>query len=92
VGADMTARTDSRFLSEDKPGYLATFKDLGVEPATIARIDASGHAILNQKIDTDAVTAALSGERGTKFVKDYGHVDVMSAYGLMMWPACAGRF
>lgn len=80
VGPDMTARTDSRYLLEDKAGYLATLRDLGVDEATVNAIDTSGHSILAQTLNTRAVRAALDGATGTEILPDYRGVDVMSAY------------
>ncbi|MFZ9628402.1 MAG: adenylate/guanylate cyclase domain-containing protein [Ilumatobacteraceae bacterium] len=80
VGPDMTARTDSRFLIEDPDGFLQTLADLEVDPVEIEAIRESGHSILNQKIDTVSVAAALSGATGEAVIADYRGVEVMSAY------------
>ena len=80
VGPGMTSRTDSRFLIEDREGYLKTLKELGTAPQVLEAIATSGHSILNQKIETEAVTQALSGVTGTDVVADYRHIDVLSAF------------
>jgi class 3 adenylate cyclase len=80
VGPDMTARTDSRFLLEDKAAYLKTLEAQGVDAAAIEAIDTSGHSILSQSIDTQAVRAALDGETGTEIVADYRGVETMTAF------------
>ena len=80
VGPDMTARTDSRFLLEDKAAYLKTLEAQGVDAAAIEAIDTSGHSILSQSIDTQAVRAALDGETGTEIVADYRGVGTMTAF------------
>ncbi|CAB4883899.1 unannotated protein [freshwater metagenome] len=84
VGPDMTARTDSRFLIEDKADYLATLTRLGVDDATVQAIDTSGHSILNQSIETGPVRAALDGKTGTSTIADYRGIEVMSAYAPVM--------
>jgi hypothetical protein len=84
VGPDMTARTDSRFLIEDKPGFLASLKSHGVDAAEIDAIDKSGHSILNQTLDTVSVREALAGHTGTASISDYRGVDVLSAYAPVM--------
>jgi len=80
VGPDMTARTDSRFLIEDKAAYLATLTNLGVDEATIDAVDSSGHSILSQSIDTAAVRAALEGATGRMTLPDYRGAETMAAY------------
>lgn len=80
VGEDGTSRTDSRFLIEDKAGYLQLLRDLGTDEATVAAIERSGHSILDQTIDTRATRAALEGGDGMITMPDYRGVDVMSAY------------
>lgn len=80
VGADGFARSDSRFLIEDKPGYLQQLTDLGADPAEIEAIDRSGHSVLNQHFDTLAVERAQSGTTGADTIRDYRGVQVLSAY------------
>ena len=80
VGPDMTARTDSRFLIEDKAGYLATLASAGVSADRIKAIELSGHSIINQRLETRAVKAALDGATGTLTIPDYRGVEVMSAF------------
>lgn len=80
VGDDNYARSDSRFLIEDKPGFLTLLSDLGVPEDQRAAIDLSGHSILNQHYSTLAVERALAGETGTDTIDDYRGVEVLSAY------------
>lgn len=80
VGADGYARSDSRFLIEDKPGYLDQLARLGVAQDEIGAIDRSGHSVLNQHFDTLAVERAQSGETGADTIRDYRGVEVLSAY------------
>lgn len=80
VGPDLTARTDSRFLIEDKAAYLSMLKEQGIDDAAVDAIDNSGHSILSQSIDTRAVHAALDGETGNATVNDYRGVETMASY------------
>ncbi len=80
VGGDGYARSDSRFLIEDKAGYMDQLAKLGVEPAEIAAIDRSGHSVLNQHFATLAVERAQSGETGADTIRDYRGIEVLSAY------------
>ncbi len=96
VGADGTARTDSRFLLENKQDYLKTLANLEVPAPTIAAIKASGHSILNQKFSTFAVKRALDGETGSDSINDYRGEEVLSAYapfevGGMRWAIIAEK-
>ncbi|MEY4698020.1 MAG: hypothetical protein RIT14_2448 [Pseudomonadota bacterium] len=80
VGHDGYARSDSRFLVEDKPAYLAMLRDIGTPEDQRAAVEASGHSILNQHYATLAVDRALGGESGTDLIDDYRGVEVLSAY------------
>ena len=80
VGSDGTSRSDSRFLIEDKKGYLETLSKLDIPKTVIAAIDASNHSILNQKFSTLAVQHALNGETGQDEINDYRGEAVLSAY------------
>ncbi len=80
VGADGFARSDSRFLIEDKAGYLEQLAALGGDPAEIAAIERSGHSVLNQHFDTLAVERAQAGTTGADTIRDYRGVQVLSAY------------
>jgi class 3 adenylate cyclase len=80
VGDDGYARSDSRFLVEDKKGYLDMMKGLGVPEEQLQAIENSGHSILNQNFATEAVERALAGESGADAINDYRGVKVLSAY------------
>jgi len=81
VGEDNTLRTSSRFLIEDKPGYIAALKDANVPEASIKLIENTGVAILNQPVNSVAANEALRGQSGSQIIKDYRNVDVLSSYG-----------
>lgn len=80
VGNDGYARSDSRFLVEDKPAYLAMLRDIGTPDDQRVAVEQSGHSILNQHYATLAVERALGGESGTDLIDDYRGVEVLSAY------------
>lgn len=81
VGEDANLRTSSRFLIEDKDGYIQALKDAAVPSKTIELIDNTNIAILNQPVKSVASNKALRGISGTEIVEDYRNVDVLSAYG-----------
>jgi len=96
VGPDRTARTDSRFLIEDRDAYLGALRDLGIETDVVDAIAESGHSIISQELDTAAVDQALAGRSGTAIVDDYRGIPVMSAYapfqiGEMRWGILAEK-
>ncbi len=50
-----------------------------------SRLDPSGHSVVaafknNTKVETEAAVNALSGKAGTKIIKNYNGVDVLSSY------------
>ena len=80
VGEDAKLRTSSRFLIEDKKNYIQALKDASIPSKAVKMIENTGIAILSQPVDTVASQTALRGTSGTKIVKDYRNVDVLSAY------------
>ncbi|WP_242041987.1 adenylate/guanylate cyclase domain-containing protein [Alkalinema sp. FACHB-956] len=80
VGADRLMRSQSRFLVEDSAGYLKKLQELGASPTTLKRIEAYKSTILEQRVDTRAVNAALYGKQGTEIIQDYRDVAVLSSY------------
>lgn len=80
VGSDKTLRSMSRFLLEDKNGYLAALKSGGVSPQTLNLIKAKGTSISLQPAETSGVSAALAGNKGFDIFPDYRNVPVLSAY------------
>ena len=80
VGGDKNLRTSSRFLIEDKPGYIQALRSAAVPSDKIMLIENTGIAILNQPVTTIASENALRGQSATEIVKDYRGVDVLSSY------------
>ncbi len=80
VGDDGKLRSESRFLLEDKPGYLAAITQAGVSPTLVAEIDAKGTSMGLQPVNTVASQKALSGKSGFEVVLDYRNIPVYSAY------------
>jgi len=80
VGADLKVRSKSRFLIEDKPGYLQLLGQLGVSQEVTAQIDTKNTNIGIQLIDTNGTQAAINGESGFSIFEGYRHIAVLSAY------------
>jgi len=80
VGDDYLLRSQSRFLIEDKTNYLLALKQAGVDSETIKSIDDKDSAFDLQMVKTPATKAALSGETGFQYIKDYRNIEVLSAY------------
>ena len=96
VGGDKNLRTSSRFLIEDKPGYIQALQSAAVPSDKIMLIENTGIAILNQPVTTTASENALRGQSATEIVKDYRGVDVLSSYapieiGGMRWAILAEK-
>lgn len=80
VGADTLMRSNSRFLLEDKGGYLAMMKSIGIDSKTLSAMETFTTSIGLQSVTSEAANNALSGKSGYALVTDYRGVDVLSAY------------
>jgi anti-anti-sigma regulatory factor len=80
VGDDLTLRNQSRFLIEDREGYLSAIREADVAPSTVDRISILGNSIGLQEVRTEGTTAATGGETGEGIFPDYRGVAVLSAY------------
>ncbi|EPM4293408.1 methyl-accepting chemotaxis protein [Vibrio fluvialis] len=80
VGSDKLMRSNSRFVLEDKAGYLALMKELGTDSATLAKMDALSTSIGLQPVNSDAVARGLADETGFELIRDYRNIPVLSAY------------
>lgn len=79
VGDDGLLRSQSRFLIENKEGYLKAVASQ-MSPLTLAKINASNSAISLQKVDNLATQAAAKGQSGIVYLNDYRQEPVISAY------------
>jgi class 3 adenylate cyclase len=80
VGRDTLMRSVSRFLVQNPKGYATGLRSLGFKDSAINRINQYGTSILQQKVQTEAVTASLAGKEGTKIINDYRGIPVLSSY------------
>ena len=80
VADDLTMRSMSRFLIQDKTQYLDTLKDTDMSAEAIELINEKETSIGLQLVDTLAAKAALSGETGHKISKSYHNNQVLSSY------------
>ncbi len=79
VGNDNLLRSQSRFLIEDKNGYLAAMKSQ-TDKATLAKINATESAIGLQSVNNISTQRAGAGGSGVSYLKDYRGEPVISAY------------
>ena len=80
VGEDYLMRSTSRFFLEDSSGYRESQLALGVHDEELDREFRLGTTILEQRVRTDAVEAALREETDVRLVEDYRGEEVLSAY------------
>ncbi len=80
VSDDRYVRSTSRFLVEDPEGYFKTLKEVGYADEIIETIKKTGTPVLNQKVETESVSAGLSGTSDVRITKDYRGVQVLSAF------------
>ncbi|MFT2111526.1 methyl-accepting chemotaxis protein [Marinomonas sp. 2405UD68-3] len=80
VGDDYLMRSNGRFLLEDKTAYLKLMQDIGVETATISKLDNRSSSIGLQPINTKGTKNALAGNTAFDIFDDYRRISVLSAY------------
>jgi len=80
IAADKKLRSQSRFLIEDKTGYIKAITDAGVQRSIVDTIDAKDTAITLQSVNSATANKALAGSSGLETVADYRDVSVLSAY------------
>src|SRR5262249_16470015 len=73
-------RSVSRFLIEDRQGYLEALRARGVPARRVDQIARIGTSILLQDVNTEGVRAALDGKEGTRIIADYRGIPVLSSY------------
>ncbi|WP_404786112.1 adenylate/guanylate cyclase domain-containing protein [Altericista sp. CCNU0014] len=80
VGRDYLMRSVSRFLEQDPKAYLKGLQTAGEQEDVIRRIGQYKTSILQQKEQTTGTAEALLGRQGTRILKDYRGVAVLSSY------------
>ena len=81
LGPDETMRTDSRFLKEDRPAFLATLRRSTLTTRSVDTIEKLDTTIFTLPVRHEAASAALRGETGLKALDDYRGVPSLMAYG-----------
>ncbi len=87
VGHDFLMRSISRFLVEDAEGYGEALRDAGYPEYRVQKILQLGTSILQQEVRSDAAIAASEGKTGTRIVKDYRGIPVLSSFGPIQFPS-----
>ena len=80
IGKDSKARSMSRFLIENKKGFINLMKQVGTSSDVLGQMNAKETNIGLQTIDTQGTRAALSGKTGYEIFPDYRDINVLSAY------------
>ncbi len=80
VGEDLKMRSLSRFLIEDKQGYLEALKYAGIASQVTRAIDAKNTSIGLQPVQSEGAKAAIEGKTGEAIFPDYRTVPVLSAF------------
>lgn len=80
IGPDNTMRSQSRFLIEDKAGYLNAIQAAGMPQDVINAIKHKETAISLQPVTSKTANSALQGKSGIRIINDYRNVPVLSAY------------
>jgi methyl-accepting chemotaxis protein len=80
VGADKVARSVSRFLTEDRDGFLALMKSVGESEENFEKMRVQGTNVGIQTIDTEGVRRSIRGESGVAVFPDYRNIPVLGYY------------
>ncbi|MCI5066679.1 methyl-accepting chemotaxis protein [bacterium] len=80
LGSDHLLRTNSRFLLEDKAGYLEALRANGTGKDQLNLISSKDSSILLQSVNSETSNKALAGQSGVSIVSDYRGIDVLSSY------------
>ncbi|MGR9043774.1 MAG: methyl-accepting chemotaxis protein [Gammaproteobacteria bacterium] len=80
IGSDLKTLSLSRFLIEDKPGYLKALQDGGMPAPLVETIAAKNSNIGLQPVDTESARLAIAGNTGEMILPDYRGISVLSAY------------
>jgi methyl-accepting chemotaxis protein len=78
VGPDKLLRNESRFFVEDKNGYIALLRSLGM--AVHEKVSVKDSTIAIQPVDSPGTSKALAGQTGFEIFDDYRGVSVLSSY------------
>jgi methyl-accepting chemotaxis protein len=80
IGSDYKTRSISRFLIENKVGYLAALSNAGMATDVVNSIKVKNTNIGLQAVHSQGAKAAISGKTGEEFFSDYRNIPVLSAY------------
>lgn len=80
IGSDKKSRSISRFLIEDKQGYIEALNKSTLPQSVVKQIAAKNTNIGLQPINTIGAEKALSGKSGFDIFPDYRNIAVLSAY------------
>jgi HAMP domain-containing protein len=81
VGPDRRLRSDARGWLEDPEAYLQAVEGRGTPADVVAAIEEAGTTVLLQPADTEAVGAALDGDRFVGATPDYLGQDSLTVAG-----------
>lgn len=80
IGKDFKMRSVSRFLVEDKEGFLQVMKGTGLSEENLKYISLKDTSAISAEVKTPGAESVVAGETGFSIFKDYRDVAVLSAY------------
>jgi class 3 adenylate cyclase len=81
LGPDLTMRTDSRFMVQDRKEFLETLRHSTLTSRTAEAAERLNTTILTVPVRHAAALAAMQGQSGVMELDDYRGVPVFMAYG-----------
>lgn len=81
VGPDLMMRSRSRFMVEDREGFIASLRRSSLPSSTVDQIERQGNVINQLPVRTPAAEESIRGREGLAIIDDYRGVPVLSSYG-----------
>ena len=81
VGPDLTMRSRSRFMVEDREAFIKQLRNSPLPTATVDQIERQGNVINQLPVRSQAAEESIRGREGLALIEDYRGVPVLSSYG-----------
>ncbi|MDR4499352.1 MAG: hypothetical protein MRK02_15765 [Candidatus Scalindua sp.] len=80
VGSDLRMRSQSRSFPENEGPFIDHLQRLGKKQALLDTLNAKDRTVLLQKVESNGIHSAISGETNVAIFPDYRNIPVIGAY------------